>query len=751
MYLHKHLTFFEASLLYIFAGVILTRVLNISEILKSFFALPVFFLLPLLFGMILVNFGKMLFRSEMQDAIISEVTGYFVFCLLIGIFSIEFIAVMFQILKLSLLLKNIGYLILAMVTSSFLYSKLSSHKIPFGQCLEASIKRHFALLLLIFGFNIAPFLLKISLVQPPLPTWDSWANPIPHVQAVLRLLNTGFFDITQRWVDILFSAMSCQLFNVSQPEFFSYVGTLLVTAIFSLGTYTLAYKFSSNVIISLLSGVVSIFLNFPKGFHEVPAYHFKANTILISLGPWVVLLIIDLLERAKNLSLKNSFVLTAHIVLFFASLAILASSVGISTLYSSGITYETQYTVIRPVVMISVPMAILFIYSFSKKKEIGFLATLFLACTVLYTIHESDSLIYISLIVFQVFIFYLLSKKGVGTMFRLFSLVIFLLALLGWNNIISIPDILVSANLGYETYPLNSFLVKKIVFSDGNALITRYFFILGLVVLIFSRSEKDLFALGILTTIFSIYFFPDYWTARALGATTPFLAYAISKDLDLVSKIVGSVFTGRKRTKAVIACILASLIVVTIAPNLLNPIYIKFSTFPGSRLAPYEYNVAVWLRDNTRETEVILSDYWTMMLLNPVSNKIWLTDRQFMYSYLDQEYKDLLMKLKDSVFKARNSWEAYSELQALANVMREGLDWTEKYYCNYVGVSCKNITFLIILSSRTVEWLETGNMEIMEPQYSSVNPNYLAIFNDTRYFTLLTQIPGQIYVFRVKS
>ena len=85
----------------------------------------------------------------------------------------------------------------------------------------------------------------------------------------------------------------------------------------------------------------------------------------------------------------------------------------------------------------------------------------------------------------------------------------------------------------------------------------------------------------------------------------------------------------------------------------------------------------------------------------------------------------------------------------MAKKLRDGIDWTEKYYCNYVGIDTENITFLIVLSSRTVTWLETGDMDVMEPQHSGVDSRYLAVFNNTRYFEQLIQISDQIYVFKV--
>ena len=286
----------------------------------------------------LLNF---LFKNKMQNLLVTGGTSYYVLCLLTGIFFTEFIAVVLQILNITLLLKNIGYLMVAMTTFCFLYLRFSNHNILRRKVLGANVKKHVVSILFIFSFSIVSFLIKTTFVNPPLTTWSSWTLPIPYVQAVLRLLNSGFFDVTQRWVEIFFTATSCQLFNISHPEFFSYAGTLLVTAMFSLGTYVLAYKFSSNVAMSLLCAVLSIFLNVPIGFHEVPVYHFKSNTILISLSPWIMLLIIDFLKKRENFSLKNAFAVTMPTVLFFTSLAILSSSVGVGAVSYTHLTLPT--------------------------------------------------------------------------------------------------------------------------------------------------------------------------------------------------------------------------------------------------------------------------------------------------------------------------------------------------------------------------------------------------------------------------
>lgn len=718
------------------------------EIVKAILALPTFFLLSLLIGIWLVVFVKDLLKTKMLNSMVFGSVSYFIICFLIGIFFIELVGVISQILHLNLLLKNIGYLILSITTLGIIHLRITRHKTTNAH-VWSSIKKHIIPISLMLFLSIVPFLIKISFVPPPLTTWSSWANPISHVQAVLRILNNGFFDITQRWMEIMLIAVSCQLFNVRSPEFFSYTGTLLVTMMLSLGTYALTYRLSSKILISLLSGSISIFLNAPIGFQEIPAYHFKSNTLLISLYPWILLLVIDLLKERKVNKLKDIMSLVIPISILFLGLAFLSGSRVTNTLYSYGVSYEIQYVLIRPLVIILPPLALI-VYALTTNR-LKDLAILLLAATVLYTTNESDFIAYISSIFLFMFLFYIIDKGKRGhILIRIVSLVIFNIVFLAWNNIITLPNFPISTLIGYsQPLELNSFLVKKIVFSDGNSPITRYFFILGLIILVFSREEHYLLALGALTITFSLYFFPDYWTHRVLGATTPLIAFTISNNLVLILKIVNSTFVRHKKIKVITKCILASLFIIVITPNLLNPIYIKFSRFPGSRLTSYEYDIAIWLRENTKETEVIVSDYWTMMLLNPLSNKIWLTDRQFIADVLDPEYKYLLEELKDEVFKAPGSSEAYKKIQFMAKKLRDGIDWTERYYCDYVGIHTENITFLIVLSSRTVTWLETGDMDVMEPQCSGVDPRYLAVFNNTRYFEQLIQISNQIYVFKV--
>jgi len=742
------LTFLDISLIYIYLNLLFSRISSVPEFYKAFLSLPTFFLLPFLIGILLTECSKKILEKDNITLFLTN-SNYYIFSLVIGIFFLESVAVIFQLLHLDLLLKNFGYLSLAIATLGFIYLRSSQRSDICPKWAELPVKKHALPSSLLVVFSIIPFLMKMSFVQPPLTTWHSWALPIAQVQCVLRLLNNGFFDLTQRWMEILLTAMCCQLFNVQKPEFFSYNGTVLVTVMLALGTYALTYRFSSKISISLLAGIISIFINAPIGLHEIPAYHFKSNTLLICLYPWVFLLLIELLENRIQSNLRSILSIIIPLVVMFGVLAFLTGSTATNTLYLYGISYEIQKAFIRPLIIIIFPLILMF--STLVKGRLVNHGIIFLSMAVLYTTSESDFIVYFSSIILFIFIFYA-HNKGKRFVIHIFSMIFLTIIYLAWIGMITLPDIDLCEIIGYEkpNLVISNFLVKKIVFSDGNTIITRYFLVFGLISLIFSREKMHSLALGALTVTLFLFFFPDYWSNRGLGMTTPFVAFTISIFLEIIPKITNHLFKTRK-ISVITVCTFTFLFISILLFNLFTPIYTKFSRFPGSHLSYYEYEVAVWLRENTKETEVIISDYWTMMLLNPISNKIWLTDRQFMAESLDPEYKHLLENLRKYIFHASDSSEAYEKILALAEEMKNGIDWTEKYYCKHTNVDTNSISFIIVISPRTITWLKTGEIDVEVPQYPRIDTYYLKVFNDTRYFELLTYIPEKIYVFKVKQ
>ena len=218
--------------------------------------------------------------------------------------------------------------------------------------------------------------------------------------------------------------------------------------------------------------------------------------------------------------------------------------------------------------------------------------------------------------------------------------------------------------------------------------------------------------------------------------------------LDLDKRVLIAMNKNNKRLISYKILIIV-VIVAFLLPSLINPVIVKFEKFPGSKMMDYEYTTALWLRYHTRETDLIISDYWTMMLLNPISNHIWITDKKMFASDLDPEYIPILNRLRNEVFKASSSREAYEALLNLSKIIIAEIDWVEQYYINCMNISIDRLGFLIVITPRTVTWIEYNISDVITPSFSYVNQKYLLIFNDTNYFDLVFFIPQKVYVFKL--
>ncbi|MCJ7504916.1 hypothetical protein MUP05_00375 [Candidatus Bathyarchaeota archaeon] len=734
------------SLPYLYLGMIVTRVVNLPLEAKSVLALPSFYLLPLLVGVVLDNLAHLEEKVDLSF-LSSLVVDY-----IVGVLAMEAMAAILQIANAGILLQNIGFLFLSFSSLGllFLFGREVMSFLRKGK--KSLSRKHVVSILSIFLTSLTAFFLKLSFVPAPFTVWNAWANPIAQVQGVLRLWSSGFFDITQRWFDILFATTSCQLFNIGAPEYFGYTATLLVTFVAALGVNLLVYKLTSNLWASLLCGCMSIFLNIPSGLQSAPVYQFKSNSILISLSMWFLLPLTELLEKSRENSSKSLLSSIICVSLPMAILAFMTSFLVIGLVPSFGISYETYLALVRPLVIVSFILISLATAIVRRKVGLGtFLLMVFLT---VYTMHDTDSLYYMAFLIVIVSFSYLLRLKRNRAVLTAISLTMFSLILLAWNGLINIPDLPISTYLGYgQPSTTSSFLVKKIVFSDGNTSAIRYLFMIGVVALIFSRSyfnKASSWFLGTssLTVSFGLFFFPDYWLVRVMDIATPFMAMAITSIPAFVLDGVGFLHKWRGKSRVLISAAIIGLFLFSVVPNLQQPLVKKLSEFPPSKVASYEYDAALWLRQNTNETATIVSDYWTMMLLNPLSNKVWITNRMFISDDLDQWHKQLLSDLKTGVFDAAKSSQAYQGLESLIGGIEGNLDWTEQYYLSRSGIQSTDLTFLIVLSSRTIQWLYQSSLDVDAPQYGGVDSKHLSIFDDSNYFLKVYEVPGQLYVFK---
>lgn len=742
-----HLTIQEIFFLYLCSGFIL-YLIELPQLVKSILALPGIVIVPLLVGKSIEDTMRWFVVKRNRDVI---TLSYYVRNWFLGAYFMGCVGVVLQLSRLTIILKNVYLLFIVIILTDLVYDRLTSlrnvcrHEEVMHR-LISKLKKH-SPLLLVCSFSIIPFLVKLPSLSPPLTVSGGWMDPVIQTQPSYRLLEKGFMDLSMRWPDYYFLAMTYPIFNVD-PLFLSWSGTLLLTIIYSAGLYLMIYKLSNDVLLSTLTGITGIFLNAPTGLGGI-VYHFKTNSMLYAMYPWVLLLVY---EDQKDRGCKIKAVLkTLSMAVFLFTTLVFFSHIITKVAGSLGWEYETACYVIRPLTVMSFPLIGLFL-SFRPGDFCVNVPLLFTILAVTYSFHEHCSLLYVSGIFVFIFSLQLVKEKWGKNIAMFFSFFVFLFILLRWagpleNLRFPISNLLLSP----ADNSLPDFQFKRIVFHSGNQKIFRFLTLLGGVLLFFSQGFNDLLALSMLSWSFLVFYFPDFWTVRGLGLLTPFMAFSISKAILPISgtlKKIADGSTAKTVRVRVFSGLCVFLIIIVLMPSLMQPLFNRFSITPCSCLADYEYDAAVWLRENTKETEVILSDYWTMMLLNPISNKIWLTSRQ-MYATVSTRTQMRLLYIKNDVFNASDSKAAYGNI--LIYSKHFDLDWTEKCYADYAGIDPEKLTFLVIVSSRTVKWLEQNVPDVKYPQYSSVPLKYLKMFNDAQYFQLIYTVDERIYIYKVKS
>jgi len=624
-----------------------------------------------------------------------------------------------------------------------------------------NMKSHTISLALLVIFSMLPFITKLTFIDPPLPAWGGWNLPSITVQPALRMINSGVVKSLARSIGFLYIGPSCSIFNVD-PSYFVYSGTLILTAIYAIGIYFLTYKFSNNIFISLMSGIVGIFINISPYFHNMIIYVFKYNQIITSLNPWIILMITENIEK-KYCSLKKTILFIIIISIITFSLFML-DSINFAKFIITSLNISKNFfdLFLKNLLLLSFPLLSLIIDFKLKDLPISAFLLALISTILLYTV-PPIALIHISSYLLFIFLDQIIKRKKGKVILGVFSGMLFFFIILVWTEIwkhsISISNIYTPSFIEYSTIQW----AKKTNFIEGNSNILIILSIIGLVLMLFSKNRYNVLSLSMFSYTSFLYFFPDYNMKRALNLITPFMAISISQTVFMLYKKIIDKFSYYFKSHlhkkyTLINMIVLFFILIIVMSSLPYPLYTKFSRYKplsktGSNMTQYEYEAAVWLRENTNETEVILSDYWTMMLLNQISNKIWTIGPSMEVQYLPEENNDFLFYLKHNLFNAQDGKQAYQAIRYLPIMLDVNMHWTEKYYMHCRRLYISDLTFLIVLSPRTVAWMEKSDQSKLVhdqrlPIFSSINLENLDIFDDDR-FKLIYEIPSKLYIFRV--
>jgi len=597
-------------------------------------------------------------------------------------------------------------------------------------------------------------------------------------QPALRIIKHGYIMLECRWPEIILTAIACNIANCD-PCSLNWTLAFVLSSMYSIGLYFLAKELTGKRSIAIIASSVGVFLNIGSHYRTLFFDQFisnpRSNTILYGFLPFILAYVNSELS-SKNYKFRDAFISMILITSCFISMYVVLDS-DLFRPENFGLPLGYRQYVIKPIIMPLIPLVGIFL-SYMLKNKFSREQTLkiFMIMWFFEIFHREESLLFIATIlifvVLKVFlatsipVSFVISRKKYLLQLN-FVVIRILLAFLAiilvfqWFGIISVAHFIAFSSLLYPSLSISAgvqvFKNKCYWFLNANSPLIISLLLIGSSRMFVSNKREHLLTLSMFTITLFIYFLPDYWTYREYKQFSPFMAIIIANAFyDPFYKIVTTrVLIKRPQinTKLMFKRVFPIFCMyILLLPSLILPLYSRFSyTPPGSNIhsliAEYEYITAMWIRENFPENTKIISDFMTMVLITPLADKIWLIDKKMAVELLNYREKQLLLQIKYGIFLANDSKTAYENILTVANYT----PWFEQYYLKQTGLSGNTSTILIVISARTVKWLEQESLkEVRYPQYQDVDFKYLKIFLDDRYFTLVFKIDRKIYVFLVK-
>jgi len=261
---------------------------------------------------------------------------------------------------------------------------------------------------------------------------------------------------------------------------------------------------------------------------------------------------------------------------------------------------------------------------------------------------------------------------------------------------------------------------------------------------VYLKNRELLAIVSVLGILVIIFFLPDDFTYRFYKEICPFLSIVSAYGIVYLLKF----FEGRTKWK--IKTVYITLIIVLLLPTFVDSSYERFSKLPegmetASAIADFEYQAADWLRENTTKNTIILSDFRTMVLVTPLANRISPVEKTMLVSELGEEDLTTLGNIKD-ILSGTNSDLVYDAIKSVYGKM----SYRDKYYLESQE-RFEDISYVIIVSSRTIKWLKTPSLNpVKNPQVDDVPSVYIDKLLSFKNFKLIYSIDEKIYIFKME-
>jgi len=713
-------------------------------VFACFLSLPSFIIIPYLFGKsVIMSLDKFLWKLGLFP---SDLFSLFIFSWILGSYLAGTLAGLLTLIHFPVLVKNLSFLILAFsgLTIAYKWLKKDTSKNVF----RVNIKIPLLVLFIIFMASTPVIIIKFYRPFPQALLKNIHMDSL-WVQTAYRMLCSGYLEPEIRWPNTLFPYITLSLFRV-EPLHFLWSAPFALAVIFAFGLFSFSYALSKKTEVALLSVLFGMFINIHVGWPGQFILHFKDCQILYAIFPFVLYSIY-----------KKTIEIESRPIMHFKGLALLSA-----ILFSTFIALEKVYvlvsdpnwqyfcvSVIKPISMVILPFLGIFA-SLRLKDRVrrGLFLLIFMYSITFYFWHSEEALLYTLVMLLFVFICDIVQDKRGRSFVWALAFTAFIYIYMQWIGIFHVPNIPISGiwNPQIVRADIDVFNVKRICFNFANRAILRVLMVIGGVFTLTSKKRENLIAVAMLAATLLIYFSPEYHTIRAYKEYSPFMAYILSFSIYSIYQRL-NVFQLKSRPKLnrVLSTLMIVLIVVSILPILDDPLQEACSRWSSSEyVADYEYKTANWIKENLPENTLVVSDYRTMLLMDSLGNKIWVTGKGMHAQSLgSNESKQAINIIKYEIFKANSSEKVYLSVQKLPALIHV----QERSYLSYTGIVSNDLGMIIIVSSRTVKWIEQeGIDDVMDAQYSKVDPKYIEIFENATYFELIYNVDETLYIFRVK-
>jgi hypothetical protein len=577
------------------------------------------------------------------------------------------------------------------------------------------------------------------------------AQPKTIFQPIYRIFEDGVPQFDIRSGEIVLVSIASLPFNYD-PMQASYILRFLLLAVYAIFLYMLFLEVFKNNMLAFLSMIVALMANYGFYYHpynmlffDVPAQHFMGNTVIYVLLPLLLLLILKeseqqlpFREKLKVIFIAFSISFAFSIFAFFPYEYVYKTGQYYKLIYIDSYVYATVSPFIFSLLYFK------FIYRSNVTNEL--LLKLYVIFMSLHFLHREEAILFYTLLL-SIFLFdaYIIRKF---LKISVLILPIYLALLLLINPVNFSLTLITKGSWNIEERFKFYELIK------GNGLITILLYILGLSFLSYrilkrgemlnNRFERSLYLFNLL--VLFVYFFPITWTYRAFKALSVCMGMVVGSAIAPIARANVSVYLllEKENRKIKILKINKFLILVLIIVLMIDGGYSvnrRFSyLYPGmeyqTALYLYEYEAAFWLREHLPKNVVLISDYFTIWTLAPLSNKIWPIEEYMLFQEVPDHLKINVYIIKDKILKANNAQSAYENIKSLI----EKLPIQEKIYIKMLGF--RNISAAIVITPRTVLWLRSDAYDpfiYIYPSPGCLDPYTpeLEKFYDSRYFVLV--------------